>query len=323
MNFSSPLQDWSPQAVYRCLDKEIMGQEKAKRAISVLFYNCLEGRRSTNLLMGSTGTGKTELFRCLRRHYPGRVVVVDASALSAEGWNGANSTHLSSILRNNPEIGKMPTLLVFDEFDKCIRPAYGSRGTNYADLLQDNFLKMADGDLVEFGEGSSFIQTDFFNVSIVFMGAFADLKVSADGHRPVGFCPAPGVLPAASGQEEISVDDLIQYGLKRELAGRIQRLIRMEELSFETMLQIAKKTVFHLSQEYNSSIWIDTPSLEQMAQAALDSGLGARFIRSCLLERMDAIQFEDPSAAVYDIRREASDGPEYNVSGLPWEYEMA
>ncbi len=313
------LHDWSPQTVYRCLDQEILGQEKAKRAVSVIFFNCLEGRRSTNLMIGSTGTGKTEIFRCLSKRYPEHVVVVDASALSAEGWNGSNATHLSDVLRNNQGIGQQATLLVFDEFDKCIRPAYGNRGTNYADLLQNNLLKMADGDVVEYGEGSNFVRTDFFNVSIIFMGAFTDLKKKKD--NPLGFSPDSGALPKKAEPAETDIEDFIQYGLKRELAGRIQRVIRMEDLSFETMMQIAKKTVSEMSYEYNRSIWIDIPSMEQMVRSALDSGLGARYIRSRMLERIDAVQFEDPAAALYDLRQGNPDVPEYNASPLPWEFE--
>lgn len=81
-------EQYTPREIYDYLDQRVWKQEEAKRAASVIMYQCLHGIKSNALFAGPTGCGKTHVWRCLQKLYPGRIVIEDASNITMDGWKG-------------------------------------------------------------------------------------------------------------------------------------------------------------------------------------------------------------------------------------------
>ena len=301
---------WSPPDFHKEIDEYMIGQFEAKRVASTVLYNHLEGRPSVTLFHGNTGCGKTELWRILSNPHQGdfnMIYIFDASTLSAEGWSGTNK--LSSLLRQVKPEHRSRAIYVFDEFDKLITPRYasGGGGWNTSLLLQEQLLKMCDHDVLYFGSDrdSSSFSVDCAGVSVVFLGAFTELrkqKQKKEQKQPIGFSAS---IQQNSAQAELTMQDLIEYGLMPELAGRIMRFVQMDDLSIQDYIQIGTNEIKRLEESYQKSIQYDPSILVMLARMAIHEGLGARFIKHklrILLE--DTTPYYDPSAEVIILRYE-------------------
>ena len=297
----------SPRSIYRCLDKRIHGQDKAKKAASMAVYNHLEGRRSNSLFCGPTGSGKTEIWRQLALEYPKLIRVVDASRLAADGWKG--SVHLRDIFDGIPEsrLKNDGLIVVLDEADKMIcEPQIGSSGTDYSAIIQNSLLKMLDGDVLEFGYEDSrrpAFRVDCSRVSVVLLGAFEKLLgLKSRSSGGLGFAAPPRTEYSYS-NTAITADDLIRAGMRREIAGRINRITALSPLTVDEFEFILTGLVLHdLEQSNKCTITIDENSARSLAEEAKASGLGVRYMRSRVMSALDDLVFDNPGADRYRIR---------------------
>lgn len=306
------IDNWSPKDVEQWLHSDIggiVGQDAACRAASMIIYNHFERRPSVSLFIGPTGCGKTEIWRALRREYSAdNVHIIDASTLTAEGWRGSNK--ISSIFRSIRPDRRGRCILVLDEFDKVLEPQYGAQGTNYSDLIQNQLLRLCDHDTLFFGAGddsTSALSVDCAGVSVVMLGAFSRLRErKAIGQKHIGFGTAP--VPAGDKQtEEITVDDLIEYGMRAELAGRINRIICMDSLTIQGLIRIGKDEADHLSLLLDRPIDIAPDALIMLARIALHKGLGARWMKFKIGTMIDDMIYDNPDAQHYVIEYEPPD----------------
>ncbi len=291
-------ESYTPRDVYKALDERVAGNEQAKKKISLIIWNMFHGRRSVSFLIGPTGCGKTEIIRTLEDNFLNYVRIVDANILNAEGWSSA--LHLSDVLSDMAEdLREDPALLVIDEFDKKVLPAVGSKGTDYNRMLQHDFLKICDGDTIELKKGDETLFIDCSRLSVIFVGAFTDIRKQKNTVRhPLGF----GVQQEdEEPDKEITVNDLIKYGLAPELAGRINRIIQLDTPDNEMMLKIADMTLQNICNEMDISLRFSDELLKQLASHALESGLGARQMRTDILDILDDVLFECPEAKLCDL----------------------
>ena len=316
------IDNWSPKDIEQWLHSDvggIVGQDAACRAAALIVYNHFERRPSVSLFAGPTGCGKTEIWRALRREYSAdNVHIIDASTLTAEGWHGSNK--ISSIFRSIRPDRRGRCILVLDEFDKILEPQYGAQGTNYSDLIQNQLLRLCDHDTLFFGAGddsNSALAVDCAGVSVVMLGAFSRLRErKANNQKHIGFGSAPA--PAGDIQaEEITIDDLIEYGMRAELAGRINRIVQMDPLSVQDLVRIGQDESNRLSLLLDRPVDIVPDALIMLARIALRKGLGARWLRSKIGEMVDDMIYDDPDAPHYvieygppdaDARRQAAMG---------------
>ena len=304
------LDDWSPKDIERWLHSDvggIVGQDAACRAAALIVYNHFERRPSVSLFVGPTGCGKTEIWRALRREYSAdNVVIIDASTLTAEGWKGSNK--ISSIFRSIRPNRRGRCILVLDEFDKVLEPQYGAQGTNYSDLIQNQLLRLCDHDTLFFGAGDdsdSALSVDCAGVSVVMLGAFSRLRErKAHNQKHIGFGSAPAEDIQA---EEITVDDLIEYGMRAELAGRINRIVCMDPLSVQDLLRIGQDESNRLSLLLDRPVDIVPDALIILARIALHKGLGARWMKSKIGTMIDDMIYDNPDAQHYVIEYEPPD----------------
>lgn len=147
---------------------------KDAKAASMLLYNHLHGKKRNVLFAGPTGCGKTEIWRVLSQLYP-NIQIVDGTMLTMEGWSGAFK--LRDIFANMSREQAESAIVVIDEFDKLCEPKYGSGGNNYSAAMQNELLKMIDGNKVFFPEdkGKVAMEFDTSKISFVFCGSFETL----------------------------------------------------------------------------------------------------------------------------------------------------
>lgn len=299
--------DWSPKSIYENLSSRILGQAEAKKAASMVVYNHVEGRRSNTVFCGPTGSGKSEIWRQLSHEYPRLIRMVDASRLSADGWKG--SLHLRDIFDgiSAGDIRNYGLIVVLDEADKIIcETMTSSNGTDYSAITQNSLLKMLDGDVIEFGSDDNRVKAfsvDCSRVSVVILGAFEKL-LSAKNRRAAGIGFGAGIKKEYNyGNSRITAEDLIEAGMRREIAGRINRIAMLTPLSaseFESIL--TGPLLRDLEQLGRCRIDIDESSVRLLAEEAESSGLGVRYMRSRVMNALDDLVFEDPGAREYRIR---------------------
>lgn len=320
---AEPCSQYTPREIYDRLDCRIRGQEAAKRAAAMIVYTMLQGGRSNAVMCGPTGSGKTEIWRQIARWMPERVRIVDASRLSADGWKG--SLHLRDVFENTqPQTG---LIVVLDECDKiCCETMIGTGGTDYAKIVQNSLLKLMDGDKIEFGkeDGKSGFSVDGSKVSVVMLGAFENLlqnKGSTTGRMGFG-----GNAKSECNYEtiEITQEDMIEAGMRREIAGRVQRIVQLRPLVAEDYRDILPKTVIpDLQNEIKAQIEIDAESIEYLSKQAEASGLGVRWMISQVRCALDDLIFENPKCEKYTISiSEKRDEPVEISSEQPPETQM-
>lgn len=309
---SGEMYDWSPKEIEEWIHTGggIIGQDAAVKAAAMTVYNHYEGRPSVSLFIGPTGSGKTEIWRALQREYGAQsITIVDASNLTAEGWKGSNK--LSGIFRAmDSDARRKRVILVLDEADKIIEPVYGSNGTNYSEIIQSQLLRMCDHDTLFFGcdDGNGApLCVDCSNVSVVMLGAFSKLcEQKAARRKPIGFV-CDQVRHTQEAHQEITVEDLIAYGMRAELAGRINRIVCLHPLSVRDMARIGQAETERLSAVLRRPVKISPDALIMIGRMAQREGLGARWVKSRIGQIIDDMIYDAPTASEYVIEYEPPD----------------
>ncbi len=298
---------YTPKEIYGMIDRKVYGQQEAKKAASLVVYNWLEGRRSNVIFCGPTGCGKSEIWRCLAREFPDSIRIVDASRLSADGWKG--SVHVRDFFEGTESemnaLAKRGRILVLDEADKlCCERAYSSNGTDYNALVQNSLLKMLDGDVISFGkeDNKQAFSVDCSKVSVVMLGAFEYLmrdKGTRDSR--MGFGGTPRITCDYS-NTEITHEDLVQAGMRREIAGRINFIVPLNPLDEKDYQAILTGLMLEDLQCFTGKkILLSRESIEYLCQQAVSSRLGVRWMRSRILRAVYDLEFDDPDANEYSL----------------------
>lgn len=290
----------SPREIRDSISPRVMGQPEAVKAAAMITYNHLSGRRSNAVFCGPSGCGKSEIWRALSGEYPGLVRMVDFSRFSAEGWNG--SLHLRDIFQgiSSDDIRQRGLIVVLDEADKILcEHAVGSGGTDHNALLQNDLLKMMDGDVIEFGDDNkkSAFSVDCSKVSVVMLGAFEKLlEGKVRDARHIGF--GSGAAGADAGNHrDISHDDLIRAGMRREVAGRVNKIVALDPLSPDDYRAILKGPMLSsVRKSVKRHIRMDDATADELVARAVKSGLGVRWMRSAVCNAVDEVLFDDPYA---------------------------
>ncbi len=279
----------------------IVGQDEAVKAASMIIYNHIHGRSSVNLFAAPSGSGKSHLWSVLQRELgTDKIIINDASMITAEGWKGG--TKISTIFKNIPAECRERVIFVLDEFDKLLEPQYGANGTNYSDLTQNQLLRLFNNDTVFFGgEGEQGFSVNASGISIVLLGSFQrvmEKKSSVSGS--IGFGKKPH-CECDYGNSELTVEDLISYGMRQEIAGRITRIISMNPLGTDALIKIGQQEVKNIEKQLNRKVSVDDNVLFDIACKAKDKGLGARWLKSQLNNAINELIYENPNAEQFII----------------------
>ena len=295
-----------PAAIRDAIAARIIGQEDAAKAAAMVVHGQISGRRTNAVFCGPSGCGKSEIWRCLSKEYPGLIRMIDASRMSGEGWAGG--VHLRNVFDgvNPDDIRRRGLIVVFDEADKILcERAVGASGTDHNRLVQNNMLKMLDGDVIEFGSESSSqpaFSVDCSNVSVVMLGAFENLlNDKTAGAKRIGFGTAP-VAGDPGSHRDISYGDLIKAGTRREIAGRINRIIALNPLdaaAYESIL--TGPALEDLEKDFKRRVIISAAAAGMLSRQAIETGLGVRWAKSAMRNAVEDSLFDAPEAAEFRL----------------------
>ena len=257
--------------------------------------------KSTILLCGPTGVGKTEIFRVIQEKNMVPVTIEDSTEYTASGYKGKDVIEMLSHLidKANGDIEKAQRgIIVLDEVDKKV----SSSGDHdiYTSAVIDSLLKMMEGHIYSVPVSKNIeVPFDTSLLTFVFLGAFSGIEEHSTKKAPMGFVTKEALEESKKITNLYNDDTLKKYGLKPEFIGRCDSIIVMNNLDVEDFIRIIKTSdksqlllYKYLLKDIGIDFIYDEKTIEAIALKAKELGLGARSIKKIVENAISVVSYE-------------------------------
>lgn len=278
--------------------KQFIGQEIAVKNLAYnIFLNTqllvdndnefVIRNKSKILLDGPTGTGKTAILRSLAKKMSVPIVITGTNDYSTVGYVGANLTDILVDLLNkcNGNIEQAEQGVVcFDEFDK-LAVSKDNKDSIFKKGIQNELLKFIEGNTYDINYNGEIVKFDTSKLTVIFMGAFTDLRegkmTNETDKQKIGFNSQE--VSEKEKTYTLGKEDYIQFGLQRELIGRINTFVSTKQYTIEDLINILTKSTVSPLKEFiefakkeGITIEYDNKFIEEYAKMAYEKNTGAR-----------------------------------------------
>ncbi len=318
----------APHKIKAMLDEYVIGQEHAKKVISVAVYNHykrvatgtmdqIEIEKSNMLMIGPTGSGKTYLVKTLAKILNVPLAIADATSLTEAGYIGDDIESVISKLlaAADNDVERAEQGIVFiDEIDKIAKKQNSNSRDVSGESVQQGMLRLLEGADVEVPVGAMsknamvpLTTVNTRNILFICGGAFPDLEeiIKQRLHKNTGIGYGADLKDKYNKDkdilEKVTVEDLKKFGMIPEFIGRLPIIYSLQGLTKEMLIEILKEPKNAILKQYQKLLELDEVklefddgALEAIAEKALEKDTGARALRAIIEEFMLDIMYEIP-----------------------------